>query len=92
MDDAEVIKKISSEDVEKVRITVKETQDWLEQNTSATTEELEAKYGDCETHLKPVSLSIYAADARASPAGMAAAAEAAAKSTGKAAEPVEEVD
>jgi heat shock protein 1/8 len=93
MDDTEVIKKISPEDVEKVKTSVKETQDWLEQNTSATTEELEAKYGECEEKLKPVSLNIYAADARASPAGMAAAAAASAKSTGKAAEPVvEEVD
>jgi len=86
MDDTEVTKKISSADIEKVKTCVKETQDWLEKNTSATTEELEAKYGECEEHLKPVSLSIYAADARASPAGMAAAA---AKATGKAEEEVD---
>ena len=60
MDDAEVTKKIGSDDIEKVKKCVKETQDWLEQNTSATTEELEAKFGDCEEIIKPISLLIYA--------------------------------
>lgn len=79
MDQTEVTSKLDASDVEKVKTCVKETQAWMDQNNSATTEEFESKYADCENVLKSISMKMYAgasgAGAGTSGAGTSAGAE-----------------
>jgi heat shock protein 1/8 len=82
MDQTEVTSKLDASDVEKVKTCVKETQAWMDQNNSATTEEFESKYTDCENALKSVSMKMYASGA----------AQAGASASGAGAEEAEEVD
>lgn len=70
MDNTEVTSKLDTTDVERVKACVKETQTWLDQNSSATTEEFDSKFKDCEDELKQVAVKMYAANANANQGGM----------------------
>lgn len=65
MDNAEVKSKLDSSEIEKVNTCVKDTQNWLDQNTSASTEELDSKFKECEDQLKTVAIKMYEAGAGA---------------------------
>jgi len=60
MDNNEVSEKLGDSGVETVRNCVKETQEWIDNNTSATTEEFESKMKECETLLNPIATKMYA--------------------------------
>jgi len=91
MDNAEITSKLATTDVEQVQTCVKETQTWLDQNNSASTEEFESKYTECETQLKSVAMKLYASGAGASGAAGTSGAGTSGAGTSRAAE-VEEVD
>ena len=63
MDKTEITSKLETSDVEKVKECIKETQSWLDQNSSATTEELESKFNECEDNLKQVAIKVYSSSA-----------------------------
>ena len=60
LDSKELAGKLPEEDVKTIKDTVKSTQDWLDSNSSATTEELEDKYKEVEGKLKEVAMRMYA--------------------------------
>ena len=66
LDNQEVTSKIGPENVELITKIVKETQDWLDSNSSASQEELESKYKDCESKLKQVATKLYSQSSSAS--------------------------
>jgi heat shock protein 1/8 len=72
MDKTEITSKLETSDVEKVKECIKETQSWLDQNTSATTEELESKFNECEDNLKQVAIKVYSSSASGMPENAAA--------------------
>ena len=59
LDSKELAGKLPEEDVKTIKDTIKSTQDWLDENSSATTEELENKYKEVETKLKDVAMRMY---------------------------------
>jgi L1 cell adhesion molecule like protein len=61
LDTKEVADKLGETDCETIKKWVKETQDWLETNASATTEEFESKMKDCESALKAIVSKMYGA-------------------------------
>ena len=63
MDNKELTAKIGQPNVELVTTSVKDAQTWLDANTTATTEELEAKYKEVEDKLKSVVTQMYGANA-----------------------------
>jgi heat shock protein 1/8 len=69
-DNKEVADKIGESGIETIRQCVKETQEWLDGNSSATTEEFESKMKECETTLNPFASQMYAGAAGSMP-GMA---------------------
>jgi len=73
MDQTEVTSKLDASEVEKVKTCVKDTQSWMDQNSSATTEEFESKYTDFENALKSVATKMYAGTSGAGQAGQAPA-------------------
>lgn len=56
----EVADKLGETGLETINRCVKETQEWLDANTSATTEEFENKLSECETALKTFAEQLYA--------------------------------
>ena len=60
LDSKELAGKLPEEDVSTIRDTIKSTQDWLDANTSATTEEFEGKFKEVETKLKEIAIKMYA--------------------------------
>ena len=69
-DNKEIADKIGESGIETIRQCVKETQEWLDGNSSATTEEFESKMKECETTLNPFASQMYAGAAGSMP-GMA---------------------
>ena len=70
-DNKEVSEKLGETEVETVRNCVKETQEWIDDNTSATTEEFESKMKECETLINPIATKMYASmDNQSMPGGM----------------------
>jgi len=61
MDNKELTAKIGPSNVELVTTCVKDAQTWLDANTTATTEEFEAKYKEVEDKLKSVVTQMYGA-------------------------------
>jgi L1 cell adhesion molecule like protein len=59
LDNKEVIDKLCETDCETIKHCVKETQDWLDANVSATTEEFESKMKECESTLKSIVSKMY---------------------------------
>lgn len=59
MDNKEVTDKLEQSNVDLVNNCVKDTQTWMDTNTTATTEELESKYKECEEQLKSVLSKLY---------------------------------
>jgi len=59
-DNKEIADKIGETGIETIRQCVKETQEWLDGNSSATTEEFESKMKECETTLNPFAAQMYA--------------------------------
>ena len=78
----EIKSKLDPVDVEKAQTFITEVQGWMDQNASASTEELESKYKECEEMLKQFAAKMYAAGAGGAGVGTG---------TSKAAD-VEEVD
>jgi len=71
LDNKEVSEKLGETEVETVRNCVKETQEWIDDNTSATTEEFESKMKECETLINPIATKMYASmDNQSMPGGM----------------------
>lgn len=66
MDNKELTAKLDPTALNTVSTCVKETQTWLDANTSATTEEFEAKQRECEGRLKEIVSKMYATGASAS--------------------------
>lgn len=62
-DKPEVLEKLGETSIKTIKDCVKETQEWLDSNTSASTEEFEAKMKECETLLNPFSVQMYASAA-----------------------------
>jgi heat shock protein 1/8 len=60
LDSKELAGKLPEEDVTTIRDTIKSTQEWLDANTTATTEEFEDKFKEVETKLKEVAMKMYA--------------------------------
>ena len=59
MDNKEVTDKLGQTNVDLVNKCVKDTQTWMDANTTATTEELDSKYKECEEQLKSVLSKLY---------------------------------
>ena len=59
----EIKSKLDPVDVEKAQTFITEVQGWMDQNASASTEELESKYKECEEMLKQFAAKMYAAGA-----------------------------
>ena len=87
LDTKEVADKLGETDCETIKNCVKETQDWLETNASATTEEFESKMKDCESALKAIVSKMYGTGAMPGAGSAPGAASRAA-----AADNIEEVD
>ena len=51
--------KLSSTDTATISVCIKETQDWLDKNTSASSEEFAAKHKECESVIGPITAKIY---------------------------------
>jgi L1 cell adhesion molecule like protein len=60
LDSKELAGKLPEEDVKTIQDTIKSTQEWLDTNSTATTEELEDKYKEVETKLKDIAMRMYA--------------------------------
>jgi heat shock protein 1/8 len=60
LDDKTLTAKLSSTDTAAVSVCIKETQDWLDKNMSATSEEFAAKQKDCESVIGPITAKMYA--------------------------------
>ena len=67
MDNKELTAKIGQSNVELVTTCVKDAQTWLDSNTTATTEEFEAKYKEVEDKLKSVVTQMYGSGATPTP-------------------------
>jgi len=67
LDNKEVTDKLGEADVSTIKTHIKDVQDWLDSNTSASTEELEGKFKECEKTFNQFSSKIYAASG--APAG-----------------------
>jgi heat shock protein 1/8 len=61
IEQTEIKSKLDPADVEKAQTFIKEVQGWMDQNASASTEELESKYKECEEILKQFAAKMYAA-------------------------------
>jgi heat shock protein 1/8 len=61
LDNKEVTDKLGEADVSTIKTHIKDVQDWLDSNTSASTEELEGKFKECEKTFNQFSSKIYAA-------------------------------
>lgn len=59
MDNKELTSKLGDADVTTIKSNIKEVQQWLDANTSATTEEFEAKMKECENKFKQFSSKLY---------------------------------
>lgn len=59
LDSKELAGKLPEDDVSTIRDTIKSTQDWLDANNSATTEEFEDKFKEVETKLKEIAVKMY---------------------------------
>lgn len=62
-DKPEVVEKLGETSIKTIKDCVKETQQWLDSNSSASTEEFETKMKECETLLNPFSVQMYASAA-----------------------------
>ena len=60
VDNKEISEKLGEAGIETIHKCVKETQEWLDNNNSATTEEFESKMKECETLLMPFAAKMYA--------------------------------
>ena len=56
----EVANKLGDTGVETIRKCVKDTQEWMDSNSSASTEEFKSKMKECETILNPFASQMYA--------------------------------
>ena len=59
LDDKTLTVKLSSTDTATISVCIKETQDWLDKNTSASSEEFAAKHKECESVIGPITAKIY---------------------------------
>ena len=62
-DDKTVADKLGESGVQTIKTCVKDTQDWLDKNSSATTEEYEGKMKECESLLQAFAAQMYASGA-----------------------------
>jgi len=60
VDNKEIADKLGDTGVETIRKCVKDTQEWMDSNSSATTEEFESKMKECETILNKFASQMYA--------------------------------
>lgn len=84
MDNKEITDKLGETDVTAIKKSVKEIQDWLDNNMSASTEEFEAKMKEAEGQFNPFASKLYGGAGQAPSMPTAAPASATA--------PVEELD
>jgi L1 cell adhesion molecule like protein len=61
MDNKDITSKLDETDVTTIKNAVKDVQDWLDTNTTATTEEFDAKLKECEGQFNPISSKLYGA-------------------------------
>jgi len=59
MDNKEITEKLGEDDVNTIKTTIKETQDWLDANTTASKEEFEDKLKECESKFSKFSSKVY---------------------------------
>ena len=59
MDNKEITSKLGETDVETIKNTVDQVQEWLDANTTATTEEFEAKLKECEEQFNAFASKLY---------------------------------
>ena len=59
MDNKEITEKLGEDDVNTIKTTIKETQDWLDANTTASKEEFEEKLKECEIKFSKFSSKVY---------------------------------
>ena len=59
MDNKEITEKLGEDDVNTIKTTIKETQDWLDANTTASKEEFEEKLKECESKFSKFSSKVY---------------------------------
>jgi L1 cell adhesion molecule like protein len=60
LDSPELSGKLPEADVKTIQDTIKSTQEWLDSNTTASTEEFEGKFKEVEGKLKEVAMRMYA--------------------------------
>ena len=65
MDNKEITDKLGEADVTTINSNIKEVQQWLDANTTASTEEFEAKFKECENKFKQFSTKIYSSSGEA---------------------------
>jgi len=65
LDNKEITAKLGETDVATITTHIKTTQDWLDANMTASTEEFEGKMKECEETFKQYSAKIYSASASA---------------------------
>ena len=59
LDNKEISAKLGEADIETIKTSIAEVQDWLDKNMSATTEELEGKMKECESTFNKYSAKLY---------------------------------
>ena len=69
LDNKELVSKLDESDVEKSKQIIKDMQEWLDANTTASTEEYEHKQKECESHFNQLAQKMYAG-AGGTPGGM----------------------
>jgi len=59
LDNKEISAKLGEADIEAIKTSIADVQDWLDKNMSATTEELESKMKECESTFNKFSAKLY---------------------------------
>ena len=69
LDNQELVSKLDESEVEKSKSLIKDMQQWLESNTTASAEEYEHKQKECEAHFNHIAQKMYASAGGAGGAG-----------------------
>lgn len=59
LDNKDLVAKMSKEDVANIKSVVEKTQQWINDNTSATKEEYDGKQKECESVINPIMMRVY---------------------------------
>jgi len=59
LDNKDLVAKMAKEDVANIKSVVEKTQQWINDNTSATKEEYDGKQKECESVINPIMMRVY---------------------------------